>query len=54
MAHLRQCSRSTWEKPSGQDGEVIKMHSPPGTVISPNTWASELLGLGKGTKRTPN
>ena len=35
-------------------GEVIKMHGPPGTVCSPSTRLPELLGLGKGTKQTPN
>ena len=35
-------------------GEVIKIHSPPGTVCSPSTWSPELLRPGKGTKRTPN
>ena len=34
--------------------EVIKMHSPPGTVHSPSTWSPELLGPGKGTKCMPN
>ena len=34
--------------------EVIKMHSPPGTVHSPRTWSLELLGPGKGIKRRPN
>ena len=34
--------------------EVIKTHSPPGTVRSPSTWSPELLGPGKGTKRRPN
>ena len=35
-------------------GEVIKMLGTPGTVCSPNTWSSELLGPGKGTKHRPN
>ena len=34
--------------------EVIKKHSPPGTVRSPSTWLPELLGPGKGTKCKPN
>ena len=34
--------------------EVIKIHSPPGTVHSPRIWLPELLGLEKGTKHTPN
>ena len=34
--------------------EVIKMHSPPGTVRSASTWLPELLRPGNGTKRTPN
>ena len=34
--------------------EVIKMHGPPGTVRSPNTWLPELLGPGKNTERMPN
>ena len=34
--------------------DVIKTHTPSGTVRSPNTWSPELLGPGKGKKRTPN
>ena len=34
--------------------EEIKMNSPHGTVRSLKTWSPELLGPGKGTKRTPN
>ena len=53
-AHLRQCSCDTPGTPSGQEGEVIKMHDPPGTVHSPSTWSPELIRPGKGTKCTPN
>ena len=31
--------------------EVIKMHGPTGTVCSPSTGLTELLGPGKGTKK---
>ena len=34
--------------------EVIKTHSPPGTVCSPGTWSPELLGPVKGTKYMPH
>ena len=30
--------------------KVIRTHGPPGTLCSPSTWSSELLGPGKGTK----
>ena len=32
--------------------EVIRAHSPPGTVCSPSTWLPELLGPRKGTMHT--
>ena len=54
MAHLRWCSHSTPGKLSSWDREVIKTHSPPGTVSSPSTWSPELLRPRKGTKCTPN
>ena len=34
-------------------GEVIKMHSPPGTVCSPSMWSPELLGPGKAQNACP-
>ena len=34
--------------------KVIRIHGPPGTLCSPSTWSSELLGPGKGTKCMPN
>ena len=56
-AHLRWCSPGwVWgvgNRAAGT-GEVINMHSPPGTVHSPSTWSLELLGPGKGTRRRPN
>ena len=52
MAHLRWYSCSA--PGSGQDQGGDKTHGPPGTVCSPSTWLSELLGPGKGTKRMPN
>ena len=58
----RRETRHTWESALMADPgnwvagtrEVIKTHSPPGTVQSLSTWSPELLGHGKGTKYTPN
>ena len=33
-------------------GQVTKTHGPPETARSPSSWSPELLGPGKGTKRT--
>ena len=58
MAHLRRRShwtlRPTSRKPSGQDGDVIRLTAHLGRVHSPSTWSPELLEPGKGTKPRPN
>ena len=46
---LRRCAGCTPRKPSGRDWGGDKSQRP----HSPNTWSSELLGPGKGTKRRP-
>ena len=54
-AHLREHSCCASWKPSGWDQGGDNMHhNLLGRVHSPNTWSSELLGPGKGTKRRPN
>ena len=55
-------AQHTWDRafvvhlgnPVARTEEVIKTHSPPGTVHSPSAWSPELFGARKGTKRLPN
>ena len=49
MAHLQRRAGCTPRKQNGRDGGGDKLQRP----CSPSTWSSELLGLGKGTKRRP-